>query len=154
MRNFEAVLLSACSVHPDASFGVTGALTDDRQCGYPPARIRPGSKKSSIYERSRAGSQHGRMGDESYSEVQAARDKLHKQVMKPSVNRGAILCARLPLQAVRGRHRDREQPRRRARSYARAPTRTRTARRLTQSCRASSSAAPLPRQQGAVARHA
>ena len=49
MRNFEAVLLSACSVRPDASFGVTGALTDDRQCGYPPARIRPGSKKSSMY---------------------------------------------------------------------------------------------------------
>ena len=47
----------------------------------------------SDYERSRAGSQHGRMRDESYSEVQAARDKLRKQVDEAKREHGELAAA-------------------------------------------------------------
>ena len=49
MRNFEAVLLRASSVHAEATGAVTVAVSDGRQWRSVSARIRVGSKKIAMY---------------------------------------------------------------------------------------------------------
>jgi len=48
MRNFEAVLLRASSVHAEATGAVTVAVSDGRQWRSVSARIRVGSEKIAI----------------------------------------------------------------------------------------------------------